>query len=109
MVAGLDEAAGQMFELLARLDEQVSTRRYAHGDTLPRVACPDVETWVSRATVDGKEVEVCVKPGQNAVLLSILLQIGRRRGEKMRSIGNASVCTGGVVCSFRLTRIVQHQ
>lgn len=63
VVAGLDEAACRVLELLARLDEEVVPGGDGDGQPVARVAGPDVEAWVARAPVDGEEVEVCVEAG----------------------------------------------
>ena len=47
VVAGLDEAAGQVLDLLARLDEEVVALGDLDGDLLARVARPDVQTRVA--------------------------------------------------------------
>ena len=49
---GLDQSAGEVLDLLARLDKEVPARGYLDRDALARVACPNVQTWVARAAVD---------------------------------------------------------
>lgn len=75
VVPGLDEAAGQVLDLLARLDEQVVALGDLDGDLLARVARPDVQARVPRPAVDGEEVEVRVEPGEDGVVLAVLDQV----------------------------------
>lgn len=73
VVAGLDEAACGVLELLARLHEQVvAAGGDLDGDALARVARPDVQARVARPAVDGQEVEVRVEAGQDRVFLAVL-------------------------------------
>jgi hypothetical protein len=79
--AGLDQAACEMLQLFSRLYQQVvSTGRHAHGDALSRVSGPDVQARVARAAMDGQEVEICVKAGQDSVLLTVFGEVGGGRG-----------------------------
>ncbi len=73
--AGLDQAAGDVLQLLAGLHEQVVARRDLDGDPPARVARPDVQARIPAAAVDGEEVEVRVEPGQDGVLLAVLAQV----------------------------------
>lgn len=86
VVAGLDEAAGDVLDLLAGLDEEVVAGRDLDGDAGARVAGPDVEARVARAAVDGEEVEVGVEAGEDGVLCAVLGQVGGCRGEEMGAI-----------------------
>lgn len=61
--SGLDQAARDVLELLAGLDEQVVALGDLDGDALPCVAGPDVQPGVAGAAVDGEEVEVGVEAG----------------------------------------------
>jgi hypothetical protein len=89
--SSLDKTTGEMFELLACLDEEMpacarrSGRREADGDPLAGVASPDVQTRVARAAVDGQAVQVGVKSGEDRVLLTIFGEIGGSRGKQMGS------------------------
>lgn len=83
VVAGLDEPAGEVLELLAGLDQQVVALGDLDGDALARVAGPDVQARVARAAVDGQEVEVGVEAGQDGVLFAVLLEVGCGGREEM--------------------------
>ena len=52
---GLNQPAGEVLDLLSRLDKEVPPGRYLNRDALARVPCPDVQPWVARATVDRPE------------------------------------------------------
>ena len=52
---GLDQPAGEVLDLLARLDEEIPAGGHLDRNALARVACPDVQTWVARAAVDRAE------------------------------------------------------
>ena len=52
MQTGFDQPAGNVLELLARLDEEVPAWGYLDCDAFARVACPDVQAWIARAAVD---------------------------------------------------------
>lgn len=87
VVAGLDEAAGDVLDLLAGLDEEVVARRDLHGDAGARVAGPDVEAGVAGAAVDGEEVEVGVEAGENGVFGAVLGEVGGGWSEEMGAVG----------------------
>jgi hypothetical protein len=97
VVPGLDETAGDVLNLLTRLDEEVVSRRDLDGDAGSRVAGPDVEAWVARAAVDGEEVEVGVETGEDGVLGAVLVEIGGGRGEEVRAVGGMGELCGFVV------------
>lgn len=80
VVAGLDEAAGNVLDLLAGLDEEVVSGGHADGDAAAGVAGPDVEAGVAAAAVDGEEVEVGVEAGEDGVLFAVLGEVGGCRG-----------------------------
>ena len=86
MVAGLDEPARQVLELLAGLDQQVVALRDLDGNALARVARPDVQTWIARAAVDGQEVEVRVEAREDGVLLAVLLEVRRGGSEEVGAL-----------------------
>jgi hypothetical protein len=75
--AGLDQAAGEMLELLAGLDEEIVSLRDLDGNSPARVPGPDMETRISRAPVDGQEVEVGMEACKNGILPAV---IGKIRG-----------------------------
>jgi len=52
---GHDQPAGEVLDLLARLDEEVPAWRHLDCDALARVACPDVQARVARAAMDRPE------------------------------------------------------
>lgn len=86
VVAGLDEAAGDVLDLLAGLDEEVVAGRDLDGDAGARVAGPDVEAGVARAAVDGEEVEVGVEAGEDGVFGAVLGEVGGGWGEEMGAV-----------------------
>lgn len=92
--ASLDETTGDVFDLLAGLDEEVVTGGHAYGDATARVASPDVEAGVAGTAVDGEEVEIGVEAGENGVLCAVFLEIGGSRREQVRTVsaGVAEVC-----------------
>ena len=81
MVPRLHQPTAQVLELFASLHEQVTTRsrtrwlREAHRDALAGVTCPDVQAWITGATVDSEEVQVGMEASKNGVLLSVLAEI----------------------------------
>ena len=87
VVAGLDEAAGDVLDLLAGLDEEVVAGRDLDGDAGARVAGPDVEARVSRAAVDGEEVEVGVEAGEDGVAGAVAVEVGGGGREEVRPVG----------------------
>lgn len=82
----LDEAAGNVLELLAGLHEEVVSGGHADGDAAACVARPDVETRVAAAAVDGEEVEVRVEAGEDGVERAVLGEVGGSRGEEMGAV-----------------------
>ena len=72
MVAGLDEAPGDMLQLLSRLHEEVVSLGDLDGNPLACITCPDMEAWIPRAAVDGEKVQIGVEAGQDGVLLAVL-------------------------------------
>jgi hypothetical protein len=75
VVAGFDEAAGAIFELLAGLDQEIVARGEFDGDAVAGVAGPDIEAGVAGAAVDGEEVEVGVEAGEDGVLGAVFLEV----------------------------------
>lgn len=97
VVARLDEAAGNVLDLLAGLDEEVVARRDLDGDAGARVAGPDVEARVAGAAVDGEEVEVGVEAGEDGVLGAVFGEVGGGWGEEMGAgRGHVSFGPGGL-------------
>lgn len=95
VVAGLDEPARHVLELLAGLDEQVVAGRDLDGDAGARVAGPDVEPQVAGAAVDGEEVEVGVEAVEDGVLLAVLVQVRGGRGQEERVRDKGVLGKGG--------------
>ena len=92
VITRLYQAATEMLDLFACLHEQVPTcRGKPHRYALPRIARPDVETRIPRATVDGQEVEIRVEAGKNGVLLTILDEIGGCWGEEMWTVNSVKL------------------
>lgn len=96
VVARPDEPAGDVLNLLAGLYEEVAaTGRYCHGDAVAGVACPDVEARVARASVDGEEVEVGVKAGEDGVEGAVPVEVRGRGGEEVRAAKMGGVLSVG--------------
>lgn len=75
MKSSLDQPAGDVLELFSGLDEQVVALGDLDSDALSCIACPDVQPGITRAAVDGEEVEVGVEASQYGVLFAVLLQV----------------------------------
>jgi hypothetical protein len=54
------------------LHEQIVSGWDLDGDALTRVARPNVQARIARATVDSKEVKICVEAGKDGVFATIL-------------------------------------
>lgn len=79
MEASLDKTPSEMFDLRSCLYEKIASgRRKSNGNALSSIPCPNIEAWVSRATVDSEAVEICVKSCQNGILLAVLCEIRGR-------------------------------
>lgn len=60
--AGLDQASAEMFKLLSGLHQKIPpSSRESDRNTLARVARPDIQARVSRATMYCQKVQVRVK------------------------------------------------
>jgi len=81
MKSGFDEATSHVLQLFPGLYEQIIAWRNFDRYPFPRVSCPNVKTWVTRATMDSQKIEVRVETRQNGVFLSIFNEIGGGRGE----------------------------
>lgn len=82
----LDEATGDMFELLSGLHQQIAASiRKLNRDAFPSVPCPDVESRIPRPSMDCQEIEIRVKPGQNGVLLPVFDEVRCGRSKKVAS------------------------
>lgn len=68
----LNQPARDVLQLLAGLHEQVVSGRDLDWDALTCVARPDMQSRVSGAAVDGKEVKVRVEAGKDSVFGSVL-------------------------------------
>lgn len=102
--ARLDEATGDVLDLLARLDEEVVTWGHAYGNATARVAGPDVEAGVARTAVDGEEVEVSVEAGEDGVFGAVFPEVGGRRCKQVRTV-SASVAE---VCGWKTETDCSH-
>lgn len=96
MEASLDQAAGYVLDLLASLHKEVVARGDLHRNAVASVARPDVKTWEAGTAVNGEEVEICMEPGKDRVLCSILVEIRRGRRKKVRSTISLSECVLGM-------------
>jgi hypothetical protein len=83
MIPGLYKTAGNVLQLFASFDKKVVALRNLDRDTLSGVAGPDVQARISRAAVNGKEVEVGMEPSENGVFLPIPFKVGGSWCEKM--------------------------
>lgn len=72
MVSSANQPTGNVFQLLASLDEEVVAWRHLHWKPLTSVTSPDIESWITRTTVDGQEVEVRMEAGEDGILLAVL-------------------------------------
>ena len=82
MKTSLDQTASEVLQLLARLDQEVTSGlRKFDKDAFASVARPDVQAGIARAPMDGQKVEVTVKTSQDSVLLSIFDKIGGSRSQ----------------------------
>ena len=86
MITGFYQATRKVFKLLAGLDEKVVSWWNTHWDTLSSVSCPDVEARITRASMYGKEVEICVKAGKSSVLFAVLYKIRSCRRKQMGTV-----------------------
>ena len=79
MEASLDNPPSEMLDLLSCLYEKKTSGLWkSDGNALPGVPCPNIEAWVSRATVDSEAVEIGMKSCQDGVLL-VFSEIRSRR------------------------------
>lgn len=77
--ASLDKTPSEMLDLLSRLHEKIaSSWRKSDGDALSSIPCPDMEAWVSRATVDSQAVEIGMKSCQDGIFLAVFSEIRGR-------------------------------
>lgn len=76
MESSLDETTADMFQLFACLDKEISACQW-ESDRYPlsSISRPDVQSRVSRPTVDGKEVQISVKTCKYRIFLPIFDQI----------------------------------
>ena len=58
MEASFDQSTSDMFKLLASLHEQIIPRRDSDSNALAGIPGPDVQTWVTRTTMNGQKVEI---------------------------------------------------
>ena len=76
MEAGFNQSTAQVLELLPGLHEEVPPRRREFdGDTFACIACPNMQTWVARSSMDGEEVEIGVEASKDSVCLIVLDQV----------------------------------
>lgn len=74
--SGLDETASDVLDLLPCLHKEVIPLWDLYGNTVSRVASPDVETRIARAAVDGEEVEVGMEASKYGVFLAVFVKVG---------------------------------
>lgn len=76
MEASLDKPSSEMLDLLSCLHEKkASSWRKPDWNTLSSVPCPNMEAWVSRATVNSEAIEIGMKSCQNGVFLAVFSEI----------------------------------
>ena len=93
MEASLDKPPGEMFDLLACLYEKITPSWWkSDGDALSSISCPNMESWVSRATMNSETVEIGMKSCQNCILLAVLGEIRGCRTKQVRSVRVGSRC-----------------
>lgn len=87
METGFDKASTEMLKLLTSLDEEISASRWEFDrNSLSGIPSPDVQTRITRAAVDSKEVEVSVETSQDRILLGIFHEIRGSWSQKMWSV-----------------------
>ena len=89
VITGLDEPTSEVLELLPSLDEEIPPRR-RELDRHPfaRVASPYVQTGITRAAVNGQEIEIRVEPCEDRVFLAVLHEIRCGRSQQVRPDAN---------------------
>jgi hypothetical protein len=58
MKASFDQSTSDMFKLFSSLHEQIIPRRDFDSNALAGIPGPDVQTWVTRTTMNGQKVEI---------------------------------------------------
>ena len=82
----LDEATGDMFELLSGLHQQIAAgSRKLDRDAFPSVPCSNIKSRVPRPPMDSQEVEIGVKTRQDGVLLPVFNEVRCGRSKKVAS------------------------
>jgi hypothetical protein len=77
--ASLDKTPSEMLDLLSCLHEKIASGwRKSDGNALSSIPCPDMEAWVSRATVDSEAVEIGMKSCQDGISLAVFSEIRGR-------------------------------
>jgi hypothetical protein len=71
MEASLDQTTSDMLKLFPSLDQEVISVRNSNWNTLSSIPRPDMESGVSRTSMDGEEIKIRVKSCQYRVFLSI--------------------------------------
>lgn len=90
VVPGLDKPAGNVFDLLASLDEKIVALGHLDRNAVAGIASPNVQTRVAGTPVDGEKVEVRVEASEDGVLFAVLNKIGCSRSEKVRTMDVSS-------------------
>ena len=86
MKSSLDEATGDMLELLPGLDQEITTDSgKLDWNTFPGVPCPDIKSRVPRSPMNCQEVEIRMKPRQDGVLVPVLDKVRCGRSKKVTS------------------------
>ena len=76
MEASLDKTPSEMLDLLSCLYEKITSGWWKpDGNALSSIPCPNMEAWVSRATVDSEAVEIGMKSCQNGIFLAVFSEI----------------------------------
>jgi len=71
METRLNQSPTKVLKLLPSLNEQVIPFRDFDLHTLPSIASPDVQPWITRTAVDSQEIEIRVETGENSVFLAV--------------------------------------
>lgn len=76
MEASLDKASSEILDLLSCLyEKKASSWRKSDGNALSSVPCPNMEAWVSRATVNSETIEIGMESCQNGIFLAVFNEI----------------------------------
>ncbi len=88
VIPSLDKTTSYVLQLFASLNKKIITLRDLDRDTLSGIAGPDVQARISRAAVNGKEVQVGMEPSENSVSLPMPLKVGSSWRKQMGPVAS---------------------